>query len=152
MATQLDPVVAVVPGRMGSKRMPGKTMASLAGIPSLQHVIARLREVDALDGIIVATSVESEDDVIADWAQQVDIPIYRGSAGDVMLRTLEAARTANAATIVTVTGDCPLIDPRIVERVVRDYRLAQPDYASNRLHGYKFPIGMDVEVFPVSLL
>lgn len=152
MATQIDPVVAVVPGRMGSTRMPGKTMASLGGLPALQHVVARLREVEALDGIVVATSVESEDDVIAGWAREVDVPIYRGSATDVMLRTLEAARAANAGTIVTVTGDCPLIDPLIVERVIRDYRLALPDYASNRLHGYEFPIGMDVEVFPVSLL
>lgn len=148
----LEPTWAVVPGRMGSSRMYGKTMAALAGKPSLSHIIARLRQVPDLDGIVVATTTAPEDEVICECARTAGVPVYRGSAEDVLVRTLEAATWVGAATIVTITGDCPLTDPAIVERVIAEYRHHRPDYASNGLHGYKYPKGMDVEVFPRGLL
>jgi spore coat polysaccharide biosynthesis protein SpsF len=137
---------------MASERMPGKTMAPLAGRPSLHHIVARLVTVTALDGVAVATSTNPLDDVIARLGAELDVPVYRGSEHDVLARTMKAARAVGAATIVTVTGDCPLTDPAVVERVVRAYCERRPDYASNRLHGYAFPIGLDVEVFPADLL
>jgi spore coat polysaccharide biosynthesis protein SpsF len=152
MSNGISPIWAIVPGRMESERMPGKTMATLAGKPSLQHILERLGRVDALDGIVVATTTRDEDDAIAACGDAVGVPVHRGSAEDVLARTLGAARQVGAESIVTVTGDCPLTDPAIVERTVRAYVDAQPDYASNRLHGYKYPVGMDVEVFPTRLL
>lgn len=149
---QLDPIWAVIPGRMDSSRMRGKTMAKLAGRPSLSHIIERLRQVPSLDGVVVATTTEPEDDVICDCARDAAVPVHRGSAEDVFTRTLEVAKQVGAVTIVRVTGDCPLIDPDIVQLTIEKYRRHRPDYTSNRLHDRKYPLGMDVEVFPRELL
>ena len=150
--TGVEPVWGVVPGRMGSSRLPGKTMAELAGRPSLAHIVDRLRGVEGLSGVIVATTTEPEDDAIRECAESVGVPCYSGSAEDVLERTLEAARSVGAETIVNVNGDSPLVDPAIVERVLEAYVRARPDYASNRLGGYRYPVGMDVEVYPTRLL
>jgi spore coat polysaccharide biosynthesis protein SpsF len=146
------PIWAVVPGRMGSSRYPGKTMAELAGRPSLGHIIERLKRATLLDGIIVATTVDPGDDVIRRCAEEAGVPCFSGSAEDVMDRTLRAAHSVGAASIVTVTGDCPLVDPLVVDKVVGAYIEQQPDYASNRLFGYKYPIGLDVEAYTVESL
>ena len=127
-------------------------MAELAEKPSLGHIIERLKRVPSLDGIVVATTMETIDDVICKCARSAGVPVYRGSTDDVLARTLEAAASVSATTIVRVTGDCPLTDPDIVQRVIESYQQHCPDYASNRLHGYKYPIGLDVEIFPRALL
>lgn len=127
-------------------------MAQLVGRPSLRHIIERLQRVPGLDGIVIATTAQAEDDVIASCARTAGVSLYRGSVEDVLARTLEAADSVGAATVVTVSGDCPLTDPSIVQRVIEEYRRHHPDYASNRVDGYKFPKGMDVEVFPTALL
>ncbi|HUZ82936.1 MAG TPA: glycosyltransferase family protein [Gaiellaceae bacterium] len=148
----LRPIWAVVPGRMGSSRLPGKTMADLAGHPSLWHIVERLKRAALLDGIIVATTVDPRDDVIRACAEAAGVPCFSGSAEDVLDRTLRAAHSVGAASIVTVTGDCPLTDPVVVDKVVAAYLEERPDYASNRLFGYKYPIGLDVEVFTTESL
>jgi spore coat polysaccharide biosynthesis protein SpsF len=150
--TRANPTWAVVLGRMGSSRMPGKTMAPLAGRPALAHVVDRLRLVSRLDGIVVATTGLTEDDVISDCAGDAAVPVYRGSADDVLARTLEAAQWVGAATIVRITADCPVIDPTVVETVITEFQRERPDFASNCLDGYSYPIGIAVEVFPVALL
>lgn len=148
----LSPIWAVVAGRMGSSRMPGKTMAGLAGKPSLGHIIERLQRVPDLDGVVVATTRDPKDDLIYDYARTAGVPVYRGSTDDVLARTLQAAALVRATTIVRVTGDCPLTDPEIVQRVIREYRRYRPGYASNCLYGHKYPQGMDVEIFSRALL
>ena len=152
MPLSLHPIWAVVAGRMGSSRMRGKTMAELAGRPSLLHIIERLRCVPSLDGIVIATTTEPEDDVICACGRSAGLPVYRGSADDVLARTLEAATWVGAATIVAVSGDSPVTDPAIVQHVVEQYQCHRPDYASSSLHGYRYPIGISVEVFPAALL
>ncbi len=106
----IRPVDALVAGRMRSSRLPGKTMAKLVDKPSLWHVIQRLKRVRDLDEIVVATTDEPSDDPIRALAEAVDVPSYSGSADDVLGRTLSAARSVGARTIVQVTGDCPLVD------------------------------------------
>jgi spore coat polysaccharide biosynthesis protein SpsF len=132
--------------------MRGKTMAELAGRPSLRHIIERLRRVPSLDGIVVATTTKPEDNVICECARTADVPVYCGSSEDVLARTLEAATWVGATTIVTITGDCPVTDPAVVQTVIEEYRRHRPDYASNCLHGYQYPIGIAVEAFPTTLL
>ncbi len=127
-------------------------MADLAGHPSLWHIVQRLRRATLLDGIVVATTVDPGDDVIRACAEELGVPCFSGSPEDVMDRTLRAARSVGAATIVTVTGDCPLVDPTVVDKVVGAYLERRPDYASNRLFGYKYPIGLDVEAYTVESL
>ncbi len=137
---------------MGSSRAPGKTMALLAGRPSLWHVVQRLGRTPELDGVVVATTEGAEDDPIRALALEAGISCHSGSVDDVLGRTLAAARAVGARTIVQVTGDCPLVDSEVVAEAVKAYAAERPDYVSNRLHGYTYPDGYDVEVFATSLL
>jgi spore coat polysaccharide biosynthesis protein SpsF len=146
------PVWAVVPGRMGSSRLPGKTMADLVGHPSLWHIVRRLELSSLLDGIVIATTTDPADDVIRRCADQLGVPCFSGQAEDVLDRTLRAARSVDATSIVTVAGDCPLCDAAAVDRVVAAYLDSRPDYASNRLFVRTYPIGLDVEVFTTASL
>lgn len=142
---------AVVAARMTSKRMPGKSMASLAGRPSLAHIITRLRQSRYLDGVVVATTDRSTDDPIRACARAEGVPVFSGSEEDVLDRTLLAARSVGANVIVQVTGDCPLIDAEVVDRTVTAYLRDKPDYACNRMPE-TYPNGLDTEVFATDLL
>jgi spore coat polysaccharide biosynthesis protein SpsF len=152
VSSDVDPIWAVVAGRMGSSRAPGKTMAPLAGRPSLWHIVHRLRRVPELDGVVIATTERPEDDPIRELTRDLDVACYSGSVDDVLGRTLAAAKSVGARTIVQVTGDCPLVDGEIVAEAVAAYAAEGADYVSNRLYGYTYPDGYDVEVFGVSLL
>ncbi len=133
---------------MGSTRLPGKALIDLAGKPALVRVIERLQMVPSLDGICVATTTLGEDDAIQDCAAETSVACFRASDPDNLLgRLLGAAKAFGAETLVYITADCPLADPAIVERAIQEFREADCDYASNRLNGYAYPIGMDVEVF-----
>jgi spore coat polysaccharide biosynthesis protein SpsF len=148
----LQPIWAIVAGRMGSSRLPGKTLAPLAGQPSLGHIVDRLRRIPALDGVAIATTEHDRDEPIRALAAAKGVPCFSGSEDDVLGRTLAAARWVGARTIVQVTGDCPLVEPRVVERVLHAYAEQRPDYASNVLGEETFPVGLDVEVFATDLL
>ena len=152
MPDDLQPIWAIVAGRMGSSRLPGKTLAPLVGQPSLGHIVDRLRRIAALDGVAIATTEHERDEPIRAFATGKGIPCFSGSEQDVLGRTLAAARAVGAQTIVQVTGDCPLVELRVVERVLEAYTEHRPDYASNVLDDETFPIGLDVEVFATDLL
>ncbi len=137
---------------MGSTRLPGKALIDLAGKPALVRVIERLRVVPSLDGVCVATTTLGEDDNIVGYAIDAGASYYRGSSDDLLGRLLGAAKKLGAETIVYITADCPLVDPAIVERAIQEFREAYCDYASNRLLGYAYPVGMDVEVFSAEAL
>jgi spore coat polysaccharide biosynthesis protein SpsF len=147
-----EAIWAIVPTRMGSSRLPGKALAELAGRPSLRHILERLSRVPRIDGVVVATTEDGADDVIRDCAVAAGVPCYRGSADDVLDRTLQAAWMVEADTIVTVNGDSPLCDAQVVARVIERFEAKRPDYASNRLGRHRYPVGLDVEVFPTRLL
>ncbi len=152
MPLDSHPIWAVVLARMGSSRLPGKSMAPLSGSPSLAHIIKRLQRVPSIDGIVVATTSAPEDDVICECARTTAVSVYRGSADDVLGRTVAAARSVGAATIVRVGGDCPLIDPAVVEAVIAAFQRHRPDFASSCLRPREYPLGIAVEVFPAALL
>jgi len=142
---------AVVAARMTSTRMPGKSMARLAGRPSLAHIIARLKRSRYLDGVVVATTDRSTDDPIRACARAEGVPVFSGSENDVLDRTLRAARSVGADVIVQVTGDCPLIDAGVVDQTVAAYLREKPDYSCNRMPE-TYPNGLDTEVFATDLL
>ncbi len=143
---------ALVAARMGSTRLPGKALVDLAGKPALVRVIERLQRVPSLDGICVATTTLGEDDNIVGYAIDSGASYHRGPSDDLLTRLLHAAIKLGAETIVYITADCPLVDPAIVERAIQEFREGHWDYASNRLLGYAYPIGMDVEVFTTNAL
>lgn len=140
--------VAIIQARMGSTRLPGKTMADLAGRPVLERVVNRTRRATLLDAVCVATTQRHEDDVVASLATELGVAVFRGSEADVLSRYVGAAKATGADTCVRVTADCPLIDPTIIDLVIQSFRDAQggADYASNRLRA-TYPRGLDTEVF-----
>lgn len=127
-------------------------MADLGGRPLLAHVVDRLRVSAGIDGVCIATTTAAEDEPIRHWARGSGVPCHSGSVDDVLARVLEGARSVGARTVVRVTADCPLIDPWVVAETLDAYRLERPDYASNRLHGYTYPDGYDVEVMGTDVL
>lgn len=144
-------IVATIEARMTSTRLPGKVLMPVMGKPMLEYMIERVRRVPGLDEIIVATTVNETDQPIVDLAERLGIGWFRGSENDVMGRVLNAAQAYDADVIVELTGDCPLIDPDIISSVIRCFSQGEADYASN-LPIRTYPIGMETQVFPTSIL
>ncbi|HMF14076.1 MAG TPA: NTP transferase domain-containing protein, partial [Gemmataceae bacterium] len=143
--------VAVVQARMGSSRLPGKALADLAGRPVLWHVVQRVQRARRADEVVVATSTSPADDPIDYFCTRAGIPVFRGSEIDVLDRVYQAARERPADAVVRITGDCPLIDPAVIDRVLENYAGGDYDYVSNVIH-YTYPDGMDVEVLSMMAL
>ena len=143
--------VATIEARMASTRLPGKVMLCAAGTTMLGHVVRRLRAVTSLDAIVLATTDDPRDDVLAQFAMSVGIACFRGSDTDVMGRVIGAARSVDAELVVEITADCPIIDPGIVEQLVRMFHANDADYVSNA-HVRSFPDGMDAQVFRLATL
>jgi len=144
-------VVATIECRMTSSRLPGKVMMESCGIPMLAHMVERVRRVERLDDLVLATTVNDADDCIVELSDQIGVKSYRGSETDVLKRVLNAAGSADADVIVELTGDCPLIDPDIVAQTLDLYLNNECDYVNNDIP-MSFPMGMDVEVFSMELL
>ncbi len=136
--------VAIVQARMGSSRLPGKSLMRIVDKPMLAHVLERLAAAQAVDAVVVATSTMPGDQAIAELAREMGVEAFAGSEDDVLDRYYQAARTFHADTVVRITGDCPLIDPEIVDRAVAFFQDTRADYV--RTAG--FPRGLDTEVFP----
>jgi len=136
-------VVAIVQARMTSTRLPGKVLMDLAGAPMLVRELERLRRAATLDEIVVATTTNATDDPVAEIAAAQGARVFRGDEHDVLGRYLGAAREADAGVVVRITADCPLIDPDVVDRVVRALD-READYASNVVER-TFPQGLDCE-------
>lgn len=144
-------VLAIIQARMGSSRFPGKTLADLCGHPVLWHVVERARQAEGVDEVLVATTDRHSDDAVADLCSQLSVPCFRGSENDVLDRYYRAAASKRATTIVRITADCPLIDPRVITKTVARFSERDWDYVSNALR-YTYPDGLDTEVFSFAVL
>jgi spore coat polysaccharide biosynthesis protein SpsF len=144
-------IVATIEARMTSSRLPGKVLLNAGGKPMLEHLIKRLLNVPSIDEIVLATTVNQVDDGLESFANKMGISSYRGSEDDVMSRVISAAELARADVIVEITGDCPIIDPQIVEQIIRIFSANQADYVSNA-HIRSYPDGMDTQVFSLDAL
>jgi spore coat polysaccharide biosynthesis protein SpsF len=143
--------VCTIEARMTSSRLPGKVLLEAAGKPLLEHMVERLRRVEALDEIVVATTAEASSDPIAELAERLGIGCHRGSEEDVLGRVLGAAQAYEADLIVETTGDCPLIDPGVVGLVIDRFLDGGVAYCSNTLER-TYPRGMDTQAFPTAVL
>lgn len=145
--------VIIVQARMTSTRLPGKVLMPVLGKPLLGYELERLQRCKLADKLVVATTTNATDDPVEALCREWNVPVSRGSESDVLSRYYEAAREANAQTIVRVTADCPLIDPIVVDQVISRYKSAegQLDYVSNTL-ARTYPRGLDTEVFSFKAL
>lgn len=144
-------IIATIEARMTSSRLPGKVLMQVLGQPMLYHLVTRLRAVPSLNGIVLATTTNSTDDMLEDFARRNDIHCFRGSEEDVMSRVIGAGESVQADVIVEITGDCPIIDPQIVEQTIRIFKANRADYVSNA-HIRSYPDGMDTQVFRLETL
>src|SRR6266511_3391616 len=139
-------IVSTIEARMGSRRLPGKTLAPIMGRPTLELLVERLRRAKQVDEVVVATTTEPEDDSIEELCRQLQVGCFRGSSEDVLDRVLRAAQEFRASLIVEMTGDCPLLDPAVVDDVISLYLSAKYDYVSNIVER-TYPRGLDTQVF-----
>lgn len=144
-------IVATIEARMTSSRFPGKVLMDYCGKSNLQHIIERLKRSNYVDEVIVATTVNEQDNPIVELCEKIGCKYYRGSEDDVLLRVLESAKSVNSDIIVEITGDCPVIDWRHVDKLIEMFFLGEYDYAANIIKR-TFPRGFDTQVFPVKVL
>ena len=142
-------VTAIIQARMSSTRLPGKVLLKVMGRSLLSYQIERLRFSKMIDKIIIATSVNREDDPIVELCQKENIIFYRGSEDDVLDRHYQSAKKHNVNDIMRLTADCPLIDPLVCDSVVEKYIFVNADYIHT---GQSFCEGIGCEVFQFDLL
>jgi spore coat polysaccharide biosynthesis protein SpsF len=138
--------LAFIQARMSSSRLPGKVLASLQGLPLIVYMAQRAARARLLDGVVVVTSTDPSDDALVAVASAAGVAVFRGDLNDVLLRYVQAAQAHPADVIVRLTGDCPLIDPAVIDAVIDARATASADYASN-IDPPSFPDGLDVECF-----
>jgi spore coat polysaccharide biosynthesis protein SpsF len=144
-------IVATIEARMTSSRLPGKVLMPALGRPMLEHLTDRLKAVPSIDEIVLATTVNATDDVLVEFAKKNGISVFRGSEEDVMARVIGAAESAQADVVVEITGDCPIIDPDLVEQTIRLFKRNDAEYAANSFIS-SYPDGMDTQVITLAAL
>ncbi|PKL83901.1 MAG: acylneuraminate cytidylyltransferase [Ignavibacteriae bacterium HGW-Ignavibacteriae-3] len=146
-------IVTVIQARMTSTRLPGKVMLPILGKPLLIRMIERVAASDLAGEIVVAASKNNEDDCIEKLCVQEKIKCFRGSLTDLLDRHYQAGKITGAEAVVKIPSDCPLIDPRVIDRVLRYYtdNYDKFDFVSN-LHPATYPDGNDVEVISFEAL
>jgi spore coat polysaccharide biosynthesis protein SpsF len=142
-----------VQARMGSTRLPGKVLKPVLNKPLLGFLIERLQQIREADAYAILTTTLPADDTIVAYCEEQRVTCYRGSENDVLDRYYQVAQERRPDAIVRITADCPLIDPDIVDQVIRTYKEAYPryDYVSNSLKR-TFPRGLDIEIFSYAAL
>lgn len=138
-------IVVIVQARMGSTRLPNKVMKSIDGIPMIELLLSRLARATEVDQIIVATSVDERNLPLVEHVRKLGYICEQGSENDVLDRYMQAAKNHNADVIVRITGDCPLVDPELVDEVLRRFKIQDVDYLCNN-YPPTYPDGLDIEV------
>lgn len=139
-------VLAILQARVSSLRLPKKVLAPILGKPMLARQIERVKRSETIDRLIVATSDDPSDDSLVGLCAEMGISCHRGSLNDVLERFSGAYKSFGPAeTIVRLTGDCPLADPEVIDRVIQEHLASDADYTTNGIE-CTWPDGLDVEV------
>jgi spore coat polysaccharide biosynthesis protein SpsF (cytidylyltransferase family) len=148
-------ITAIIQARMSSTRLPGKVLLKIENEPMLYHVIKQVVVSKTIKEVIIATTTEREDDVIVEYCKKNDVKCFRGSKKDLLDRYYQCAKKFGCDPIVRITSDCPLIDPTVIDKVVRKFLKGSYDYVTNNLEKIdnnwqnatcNYPQGMTVEV------
>jgi spore coat polysaccharide biosynthesis protein SpsF len=153
--------VAIIQARMGSSRLPGKMMMDLCGQPVLHWVLSRVKKIKLADSILLATTDTKKDDPLEELAQDLNVPVFRGSETDVLGRFIAAAQMAKADSVVRICGDNPLISPEEIDRLISFFeKTMKEENTSDNLYAFNFasklgnqyPDGLGAEILSLSLL
>jgi len=138
-------IIAIVQARMGSTRLPDKVMKSIGGIPMIELLLNRLARAEEVNQIIVATSLDKRNLSLFEHVRKLGYICEQGSENDVLDRYMQAAKKNQADVVVRITGDCPLVDPGLVDEVIRRFKIEDVDYLCNN-YPPTYPDGLDIEV------
>jgi spore coat polysaccharide biosynthesis protein SpsF len=151
--------VAIVQARMGSSRLPGKVLKPILGRPMLSYIVERLRAVPGVTTVVVATSDRPGDEPVRAFCLAESIGCFAGSETDVLDRFYRAAVREDGDPLLRITGDCPLVDPDLIARLLAMYETARYDHVAVAagagamlLNGGRFPDGLDAECFGFAAL
>jgi spore coat polysaccharide biosynthesis protein SpsF (cytidylyltransferase family) len=144
-------IIAIIQARTGATRLPNKVLFNLEGKTVLERVIDRVKQSKLIDDVVVATTVNKEDLAIVNICSKNKISVYCGSENDVLDRYYQAARLFGADHAVRITADCPLMDPKIIDKIIKLHLQKKADYTTNCLK-VTYPDGEDVEVFTFKTL
>ena len=139
-------IVAIVQARCNSIRLPNKIMRKIAGMPAIEHLYKRLELSKELDKIVIATSKNQVNKKLVNFCEKNNINYFLGSENNVLKRYFDASKVFKADIIVRITGDSILIDPKLVDKIIKIFKTSKADYVSN-CDPPTFPDGLDVEVF-----
>ena len=139
-------ILAIIQARMGSERLPGKVIKFILDKPMILYTLERLKKSKYIDDIILATSNLDKDNELVEVVKSSGFAVFRGDENDVLKRYKETNDMYNGNVIIRITGDCPLIDPLIVDNVVSNFLINNFDYVRLDVPD-SFIRGFDVEVF-----
>lgn len=147
-------IVATIEARMGSSRLPGKSMKKILGKPLLEFMIERVKLSKMTNSIVIATTYNVSDNAIEDLAKSMEVNCFRGSEDDVLKRVLEAAESVNGDAILELWGDCPLIDPQVLDNLITFYMKNNFDCVGTVLPNFTktYPLGISALLFSTKIL
>jgi len=147
----MSKITVIIQARTGSCRFPQKVLEKIEGNYMIWHVINRIKQIQSVDQIVLATTCLNEDKKLLDIAKELNILTFSGHENDVLSRFYDCANKMGGDPIIRITGDCPLIDPFLVNEMLQFFLKNDFDYVSNRIIP-TFPDGLDVEIFSYDAL
>jgi len=141
-------IVAIIQARMSSTRLPKKVLLPLGKKTVIENVYDRVGRSKLVNRVVLATTTDPSDDVLAKLCEEKGIEVFRGSLEDVLDRYYQAGLKYHADVIVRITGDCPLTDPKIIDRAISVHLKDKNDFTATAYLGNEtFPDGLDVDIF-----
>ena len=141
--------VAIIQARMSSQRLPHKVLHKISNKPMLQYLLERIDHCDRLDGLVVATSTDTSDDVIEEYCAKNGIECHRGALNDVAGRFNQVLNIYRYYGFVRVNGDSPLLDQRLIDKGISLFLREDFDVVTN-VFPRSYPKGQSVEVLKTS--
>ena len=151
----MSKVVLIVQARMGSKRLPGKSILPLAGEPMIGRILERIIRCNNTDDIILAVPRNKENDILEKIGKKYDINVYRGSENNILERFYKAALKSNADYIVRLPADNATPEPKEIDKIIDHHlKLKRRGFSSNLSSFFDsgYPDGIGAEIFDFSLL
>lgn len=141
-------IIGLVQARTNSSRLPKKVLAQIEGKPLVWHIINRLKQVQKITDVVISTTNNDADKQLCSFAESENIPYYAGSEDDILDRLYQTGKKFNATILIKVNGDCPLVDPTVIDRGLEMYLEAKktPDLVVNSMKN-TFPDGMQFGIF-----
>ena len=144
-------IVAIVPARINSKRLPGKVLKKFGRYTILEIIIKKLKTIKKIKSIVVATSKNKSDKEIFNFCKKKKIKVFRGSLSNVAQRFYKAGAREKGDGLLRINGDSPLIDIKLVNKCIKVFQSNDFDLVTN-IFPRSFPVGQSVEIIKKNIL